>query len=92
MGIREIFKNNGSLANIADDIFISQAFQDTYMEVDEKGTEASAVTVIGMTGSAGPPTEDKVNVMRVDRPFVFAIRENSTGVVLFAGKIGKIED
>jgi serpin B len=90
MGIREIFKNNGSLANIADNIFVNQVFQDTYMEVDEKGTEASAVTVIGIETAAGP-NETGVNVMRIDRPFVFAIRENSTGVVLFTGKIGKIE-
>jgi serpin B len=89
MGIQKIFED-GALARIADNILINQAFQDMYLEVNETGTEASAVTVIGITGSAGPP-HDGINVMRVDRPFVFALRENSTGVILFAGKIGKIE-
>jgi serpin B len=85
MGVRKIFEN-GALARIADNILINQVFQDMYLEVNETGTEASAVTAIGLLGAAGPP------VMRVDRPFVFTLRENSTGVILFAGKIGKIEE
>jgi serpin B len=89
VGIRKIFED-GALANIADDISIDQFLQDMYLEVNETGAEASAVTV-GMIITAGQE-EPKVNVMRVDRPFVFAIRENSTGVVLFTGKIGKIEE
>jgi serpin B len=63
-----------------------------YLKVDETGAEASAVTVIGMMGTAGPPDPNNINVMNVNRPFVFAIRENSSGVILFAGKIGKIEE
>jgi serpin B len=93
MGIREIFREDGSaLVNIADGIFINQAFQEMYLEVNEKGTEAAAVTVIGMDAFSGPPDETGINIMHVDRPFVFAIRENSSGVILFTGKIGKIEE
>jgi serpin B len=88
MGIREIF-GDGALANIADGVFINQAFQDIFLKVNEKGTEAAAVTVTGGETSVFP---SKHNIMHVDRPFVFAIRENSSGVILFTGKIGKIEE
>jgi serpin B len=92
MNIREIFKD-GSLAGIADYISINQIFQDMYLKVNETGSEASAVTVgaIMTSNIEDDPVEEKTNVMRVDRPFVFALCENSTGVILFAGKIGKIE-
>lgn len=63
------------------DLFISQVKHKTFVEVDEEGTEAAAVTVVEIrltsTGS----------VMRVDRPFVFVIRENQSNTLLFMGKI-----
>ena len=71
-------------------ICISQVLHKTYINVDEEGTEAAAVTSVGMNfTSAGPsqPTD-----FFVDKPFVFVIQENSTGVILFAGKIGDIEE
>ena len=69
-------------------LYISDVRQKTSVSIDEKGGEAAAVTVIefGVT-SVGPPSPQKV-VFRADRPFMFAIRENSTGVILFMGKIG----
>nr|MBA2571982.1 serpin family protein [Gemmatimonadota bacterium] len=54
--------------------------QKTYVDVNEEGTEAAAVTKVVMAESA-PPT------MRVDRPFIFAIRERFSGTLLFIGKI-----
>ena len=60
---------------------ISRVRQKTYMKVDEEGTTAAAATsvAIGVT-SAG-------TVVRVDRPFVVAIRERLTGCILFLGAI-----
>ena len=62
----------------------------TYVEVTEEGTEAAAVTVVGIefTSIQEPPVTP---VFRVNKPFVFVIREKSTGVILFIGKMGKIE-
>jgi serpin B len=67
------------------ELFIHQVKHKTFVEVDEKGTEAAAVTVveIGVT-SVGPGNE---TVMRVDRPFLFVIREKSSDALLFIGKI-----
>ena len=61
----------------------------TFVEVNEEGTEAAAVTVVQMVTSAG--TEPVIIDYNVNKPFVFAIRENSTGAILFIGKMGKIE-
>ncbi|MGD8867842.1 MAG: serpin family protein [Gemmatimonadales bacterium] len=65
-------------------LFISQVKQKTFVKVDEEGTEAAAVTSVevGYTSiPSGPP------VLRVDRPFLFAIRERFSGTVIFVGKI-----
>jgi len=76
-GIAEV----NPLANL----YISKVLHKTFIEVNEEGTEAAAVTSVevGIT-SIQPPHGF---VMRVDRPFVFAIRENHSQTVLFMGKI-----
>jgi serpin B len=90
MGINRIFIP-GSLSGINDELFVSFIAQDTFIEVDEAGTEASAVTNIGMSGSAGPgSTPPPTPTIRMDRPFAFAICENTTGAVLFMGKVVKM--
>jgi serpin B len=62
-------------------LFISEVKHKTFVQVDEEGTEAAAVTSVGIgRTSIGP-------VMRIDRPFVLAIRENHSGTILFMGKI-----
>ena len=87
LGISQIFIP-GSLPGINEELFVDQITQDTFIDVDEAGTEASAVTTMGMAGSAGPVvTPPPTPTIRMDRPFAFAIRENTTGAVLFMGKV-----
>jgi serpin B len=64
-------------------LFISKVKHKTFVEVNEEGTEAAAVTSVemGRTSAGGG------FVMRVDRPFFFVIRENHSGTMLFVGKI-----
>lgn len=66
------------------DAHISSVKQFNYIEVNEKGTEAAAVTVTGMDATSMPVSPISIVF---NRPFVFLIREKSTGIVLFAGKI-----
>jgi serine protease inhibitor len=66
-------------------LFISEVKHKTFVEVNEEGTEAAAVTSIGMATTALLPSIPFEIV--VDRPFVFLIRENLTGTILFMGKI-----
>ena len=77
-GLAELPPGNG--------IFISKVTHKAIAEVNEEGTVAAAVTaVIATITSARPPEENFV--MKVDRPFFFAIRDNVTGNVLFMGSV-----
>ncbi|AVM51764.1 serpin B [Bacteroides zoogleoformans] len=65
-------------------LFVGLLEQYTYVKVDEEGTEAAAVTVTGMlTTSIGT----SVKSFHINRPFVFLIKEKSTGTILFMGKV-----
>jgi serpin B len=69
-------------------LFISKVFHKTFVEVDEKGTEAAAATAVGMDrGFGSPPKQPDPLVVRVDRPFLFAIQHRASGACLFLGKV-----
>jgi serpin B len=65
-------------------MFIEFVKQKSFVGVNEKGTEAGAVTTVGI-GIVSMPAE-----VRVDRAFAFAIRERTTGALLFLGKVTAI--
>ena len=65
--------------------FISFVDQFTYISTDEEGTEAAAVTIVGVElTSVGPPREV---TFHANRPFIYLIREQSTGAILFMGAV-----
>jgi serine protease inhibitor len=63
-------------------MFIQEVKQKTFIEVNEEGTEAAAVTSVGMGVTSAPPS------FRADRPFLVVIRERFSGTILFIGTIG----
>jgi len=65
------------------DLYISYVKQKTFVDVNEVGTEAAAATSVGV-GITSVPVRIAV---RVDRPFLFVIRERKSGTILFTGKI-----
>jgi serpin B len=67
---------------------VSRSQQKTYIKVNEEGTEAAAVTEIGLVGIGEGTGGGGSAIFRADRPFLFIIQENSTGTILFMGKIG----
>lgn len=67
-------------------LYISEVKHKTFVKVNEEGTEAAAVTSVGMRATSIAPSGF---LMRVDRPFVFVIRENCSRAILFIGKIVK---
>jgi serpin B len=66
--------------------YISEVKHKTFLEVNEEGTEAAAATSVGMGTTSIQPSETKFNMV-VDRPFFIAIRDNTTGSILFMGAI-----
>ena len=90
LGMRDAFIPNGAdftrMSPLGKRLYISFVKQKTYVDVNEEGTEAAAVTSVGIyVTSAQVPV-----VMRVDRPFIFVIRERLSGTVVFMGKIVKL--
>jgi serine protease inhibitor len=66
----------------AKDLHISRVKQKAFIDVHELGTEAAAATSVVGSVTSMPP------VLRFDRPFLFAIRERSSGTLLFVGRVG----
>ncbi len=68
--------------------FISLVKQNTYIATDEVGTEAAAVTAVGIVVTSFPPIDNKV-VFKADKPFIYIIQEKSSGSILFMGAVKK---
>lgn len=89
LGIQDIF---GGLPNALDvGERVSNVLQDSYVKVDENGTEAAAVTLI-VGRAVGMHDPIKYTEMKVNRPFGFVIREMESGMILFMGKVTKVLD
>jgi serpin B len=67
--------------------FVSTVKQKTFAEVNEEGTEAAAVTVVGIEFTSYNPEGPAAIPFFADRPFLYLIRERSTGVILFIGRM-----
>jgi serpin B len=68
-----------------DRLFIGAVIHKAFVDVDEKGTEAAAATAVVMQLKSVMPAP--VPVFRADHPFLYMIRENTTGRILFMGRI-----
>jgi serpin B len=83
MGMGIAFSDFADFSHISDiPLAISEVKHKTFVEVNEEGTEAAAVTSISVKATAVRSTH-----MYIDRPFIFAIREHKSGTILFIGKI-----
>jgi serpin B len=67
------------------DLYIGDVVHKAFVAVDEKGTEAAAATAVIMQVASAPIGEPVV--IKVDRPFIFLIRDAQTGSILFLGRV-----
>ena len=93
-GVNSVFDpSTSNLSGIVkESAYVSNIVQRCKVELDEKGTEAAAVTTITMVGNS-IPTEDNKKTKKIDlnRPFVFMIYDEENEQILFMGKIVTIE-
>ncbi len=85
MGMKDAFNESEADftgINKGGGLFISQVKHKAFITVDEKGTEAGAATSVGVGVTSMPPS------FTANRPFVFLIREQQTGAIIFMGKVG----
>ena len=85
IGINKAFEENAEFEKMFDsgNMWIDSSIHKTYIKVDEEGTEAAAVTALGMAGSAMPPEPIEV---KFNKPFTFVIKDNANGEILFMGE------
>ena len=68
-------------------LYVGFVVHKTFLDVNEKGSEAAAVTAMGMRAGGVPQTVPFIPVIRADRPFVYLIRDVRSGTVLFVGRM-----
>ncbi|KFO85752.1 hypothetical protein N320_09183, partial [Buceros rhinoceros silvestris] len=84
LGMTDVFSPSANLSGIssADNLKLSEAIHEVYMEVNEEGTEMAGST--GMVGDIRHSAE--LEEFRADRPFLFFIKHNPTNIILFFGR------
>ena len=83
LGIRDVF--NPGIADLSGignspNLYVSSAFQKTFVDVNENGTEAAAVTALALSDSSSP-------LFVANHPFIFIIQDDETGTILFMGRV-----
>lgn len=86
LGMPSAFDGRADFSGItkAERLAISDVIHQANIDVDERGTEAAAATAVVM-GRTSAPAEPVT--LRVDRPFLFALRDGPTGAILFLGRV-----
>ena len=85
LGMTDVFDSRiADLSGILPGLFVDDALQKTYVDVNEEGTEAAAVTVIDTAAVSGPPAPPK---FVADHPFIFIIQDDESGAILFMGRL-----
>lgn len=86
LGIPTAFSDAADFSRLGPgSLAISQVLHKTYIDVNEDGTEAAAVTAVIISRTSFPDNE-----IRFNHPFVFVIAEKSTGSIIFIGKLMKV--
>jgi serpin B len=86
MGMNDAFKDSkADFSGMAtrEKLYISAALHKAFVDVNEAGTEAAASTALVMSPTSAPPPA----TFRADHPFIYLIRDNATGSILFAGRL-----
>jgi serine protease inhibitor len=87
LGMSQAFSSQADFSGICPELYLSAVIQKAFVEVNEKGTEAAAATAVVAPAAAIAGREPEPVVFRADHPFVFMIRDNRTGSVLFLGRL-----
>ena len=88
MGMPMAFSDNADFSGMTGkrDLYISEVIHQAFINVDEKGTEAAAATA-GIMKITSAPNPAELKIFVADHPFIFCIKDNSSGTILFMGKV-----
>ncbi len=88
--MNKVFNGNAELYNLFEgtgDLFVSAVTHKTFLRVDEEGAEAAGITSV----TIGKTSENPTPTIRFNKPYVLLIKEKSTGMIPFIGKISRPE-
>ena len=91
LGMGPIFEANADFSGMSPEgeqpIYVSDVFHQVFVELNEEGTEAAAATAVVMTIESVAITEPPR--FTADHPFLFFLRDDTTGAILFAGRVAR---
>ena len=89
LGIRDAFGERADFSGMSDlgDLFVGPVFHKAFVAVNEEGTEAAAATAVVMKRLA----IQEETIFRADHPFLFVIRDDATGSILFMGRVADLD-
>lgn len=91
MGVKTCFSSQADFSRLSKTpVLVDLVKQNTFLAIDEEGTEAAAVTVIAMKAMMARPDDEPIYEMQIDHPFILMIRESDTNRILFYGVIKDI--
>ncbi|XP_078491978.1 leukocyte elastase inhibitor A [Ciona intestinalis] len=86
VGLRDIFSNEADLSRLtarnSRDLYVSEARHSAVLSANEAGVEAAAATAMGVMWRSLP-----MRIITVNKPFIFALRHDLSGALIFVGKI-----
>lgn len=93
MGMPTAFTDRADFSGITveERLRISDVIHQTFLRVDEEGTEAAAVTAVTIVATGARIDPEPPHVFHADHPFLFLIRDRESGAILFMGRIARPE-
>jgi len=87
LGVHDAFdENSADFKGMTDEqVYLDQAVHKAFVNVNEEGTEAAAITALVVQAQSGPP--EPRHKFIADHPFMFIIQEKETGEILFMGRL-----
>ena len=83
MGINDLFTDNADLSKISDDLYVSKTIQKTFIDLNEKGTKASASTGVILDNYATIEKDELI----FNKPFIYIIKEKHEDNIWFIGVV-----
>ena len=92
LGIRRIFTPEADFSPASREwLMAEQIKHKAHIEVDREGTKAAAVTAMMVVGGGVPTEWPEIKDVTVDRPFLYAVVHNETGLPVFVGTVNRLE-
>ena len=90
MGMLKAFGGEAELNGLIEEaleLYVSRVIHQSFLEVNEEGSEAAAATIIEIRETSVPVGPQKPEIINLNRPFAFFITEKHSNTILFAGKL-----